>query len=114
MTRMKLGADLLGKAWWCKDGVIRWAYAQTASTRNLHIRWLAEDAKVWNNGGMLDPRTWPTGRGAPVSEYPAPQPGERFTVCGANGHSIVYEQGAIGEPVKYIGPADLVDAGEGR
>ena len=108
MPRQKLGADLLGKAWRCKDGVIRWAFAQTPSTRNLHIYWLAEDVQVWQQGGMRDPRTWLTAVDAPETEYQAPQPGERFKVGGMGG-PIVYEQTPAGEPWKYIGYASLVE-----
>lgn len=111
MPRQRLGADLLGKAWRCKDGVVRWAYGQTPSTRNLHIYWLAEDVQIWQHGGMRDPRTWSTAVDAPVEEYPAPQPGERFTVGGMGG-PIVYELGLPGKPGKYLGHAAVLAARE--
>lgn len=82
----RAGADLVGRAFRCKDGIVRWVFAQTASTGNLHIRWLSEEDGVWHMGGMRDPKKWPTAEhDAPGDEFPAPQPGDRFKLCGALG-----------------------------
>lgn len=80
------GPAMVGRAWRCADGVIRWVVGRTASTGNLHVLWLGEDSGVWYPGGTRKPKDWQQDeRGGPLEEVKAPQPGEEYAYCGYTG-----------------------------
>lgn len=78
------GPEMVGRAWRCLDGVVRWVIDRTASTGNLHVLWLGEDTGVWYPGGCYHPKDLLALIG-PLNlahEYKPPQPGEEYTYCG--------------------------------
>lgn len=78
------GPEMVGRAWRCLDGVVRWVIDRTASTGNLHILWLGEDTGVWYPGGCYTAKEMRAAIGllGPDTEYKPPQPGEEYTYCG--------------------------------
>lgn len=81
-SKMALGRQLEGRAWRCRDGVVRWL--SNLSTRGvLSIFWLDEERGVWHSGGTLhvdkfDAREY-------ALEVAAPIAGHTIRVAGATG-----------------------------
>lgn len=98
-ARIRLGADLVGRAFRCRDGVVRWVVGQTPSTRNLHLRWFAEDSEVWHHGGSVHPKSWLADeRGGPDAEVPTPRPGETYVYIGLTATRTTFRRASEGSP----------------
>lgn len=96
---MRLGADLVGRAFRCRDGVVRWVVGQTSSTRNLHLRWLAEGSNVWHHGGSVHPKSWLADeRGGPETEVATPVPGETYVYISLAATRTTFRRASVGSP----------------
>jgi hypothetical protein len=81
MAKQLQGGGLVGGAFRCSDGLIRWA--TSLSTRNyLSILWLDESTGIWYSGGILKPSQL---RDVIVEEVKAPQAGEMIRRGSATG-----------------------------
>lgn len=75
------GAELVGKAYLCRDAIVRWVTGQ--STRgSYHILWREPHDDVWYFGS-----TWWPDRFIPniTEEVKPPGPGEKYKRCGVMG-----------------------------
>lgn len=80
MRRRDLAAAaLVGRAFRCSDGLIRWI--THLSTRNYYsLLWRYESDDVWESGGIIKADQWDGG-----AEVAAPKPGEAYKRVGATG-----------------------------
>lgn len=76
MTESNVHALLVGRAFRCKDGLVRWI-THLSTRNNFTLLWLNEEDKVWHMGGTLPAAKWQGGE-----EYPVPAMGEQYDMHG--------------------------------
>jgi hypothetical protein len=69
----------VGKAYIGPDDIVRWVTHESTRGR-FHCLWLDENSGIWHQGGSYKGQDFPTGE-----TYPAPEPGERYTLMGSLG-----------------------------
>jgi hypothetical protein len=72
---------IVGKAFRCKDGVVRWVVHRSKRGR-LHLRWLDEENQIWHFGSTISEEQFKV---QIQHETLAPQPGDVFYLCGILG-----------------------------
>ncbi len=72
-------AALVGKAFRCPDGLIRWI-TRLSARGYYHVLWLSEQTNVWHSGGIISAREWKA-----TEEAPAPQAGDTYQFCEVTG-----------------------------
>lgn len=72
-------ARLVGRAFRCSDGLIRWI--THLSTRGyFSLLWRQDDGDIWYSGGIVKVDKWQGGE-----EVRSPRPGESYKLAGATG-----------------------------
>lgn len=79
MTPSKKADPLVGRAFRCDDGIVRWIIARS-SRANYRLLWLDEKTGVWFQGGA-----WPVVQWVGGEEVPTPRPGETYKLAGVFG-----------------------------
>lgn len=72
-------AALVGRAFRCADGLVRWITHHSAR-RYYTLLWLDEPSNTWHSGGIVKAAKWEGGE-----EVAPPRPGERYRLAGAMG-----------------------------
>jgi hypothetical protein len=90
--------ERIGKAYRCKDGVIRWVIG--LSQRGFYqMLWLDEERQIWFSAGIIKAKNWSYLEVA--GEFPAPQPGDTYKQAGPTGivteHTIPFPANQITE-----------------
>lgn len=91
MPKLKPGAEYVGRAFRCADGLIRWVTDQS-QRGYLRFLWLDEQENVWREGSKATLDRW-TGAWAPVEEVRAPQHGETYERALTFGGRCTYRVG---------------------
>jgi hypothetical protein len=71
---------IVGNAYRCPDGIVRWV-THLSVRGYYHLLWLDEERNQWHQGGKVKARDWQGGE-----PYPAPQPGDTYTLLNAFGY----------------------------
>lgn len=91
IPKLKPGAEYVGHAFRCADGLIRWVTDQS-QRGYLRFLWLDEQENVWREGSKATLDRW-TGAWAPVEEVRAPQHGETYERALTFGGRCTYRVG---------------------
>jgi len=78
-VKTSFDAALVGKAFRCPDGIIRWI-THVSSRKYFSCLWFDEEGQNWHNGGIIKTSDWQGGE-----EVAAPQKGETYFLVGATG-----------------------------
>ena len=80
----RLEGPVVGKAYRCTDGIVRWVTYQSRRGY-FHLLWLEEERGVWYSGGKMKSGDATLAAFEDAGPYPAPQPGESYVLMGVYG-----------------------------